>query len=308
MNEMYIVITMDCERLRQDTNDQASGPSSWQESEASISGYCDIARKHGLPVTLFLHPEVVCAHRDLLLDLELSGTCIDGLHLHPWKFADGQYNTHLGRLDERSQIAVLSEAIAEYRCVLGRRPRYFRPGWFSANDSTYRVLVQLGFRGGSVSAPERIYPDIGAIWASSPKDPHLPNGIFRNVRGCVPFGEMPLTCDFSRPFTSGNRRGFMDLRPDNLNAEHQQMVDSILTQIISRQPVVPVINIVTHNEHDYSDPSDIVRQRYDKLLGYIIDGCCKRNIEPIGETIKTVIDLIFKRQDELGESGLPPLI
>src|SRR5690606_19128288 len=114
-------------------------------------------------------------------ELEGQGACL-GLHLHPWKFGDGTYRAHFGGLTEAQQRAALSEAIALWQRAIGRRPRYFRPGTFSANDASYRVLVDLGFRGGSIAAPGRVYPDLSSIWTGAEKDPHRPHATFRQLK------------------------------------------------------------------------------------------------------------------------------
>jgi len=142
MDKVFVVVTMDCERPRAETQNTASGPPDYRRSELWVRAYSEIARRHGYPVTFFLHPEVALAQVSLFLELEAAGACL-GLHLHPWKFLDGRYDAHFGGLDEASQRAVLSEAGALWTHAIGRRPRYFRPGTFSANDSTYRVLAEL---------------------------------------------------------------------------------------------------------------------------------------------------------------------
>ena len=67
---------------------------------------------------------------------------------------------------------MLSRAIEMWREAFNVPPQYFRQGTLSANDSLFRVLADLGFRGGSVSLPGRVFPDKHAVWAGAPLDPH----------------------------------------------------------------------------------------------------------------------------------------
>ncbi len=155
-----MLLTMDCESARIDVSDHGarmsgSGPKEYRESERSIRGFVEAATTAGYPVTLFVHPEVADAQADLLLELEREGTCL-GLHLHPYKFAGDRYNHDLGSYSADEQRSILNEAIGVWENALGFKPRYFRAGYFSANDSTIAVLQSLGFAGGSLSNPGRI--------------------------------------------------------------------------------------------------------------------------------------------------------
>ena len=97
---VYILLTMDCESAKLDVSPYASsmsssGPADYAKSERSIRGYVETAGASGYPVTLFAHPEVAIAQRELLLELQDEGACL-GLHLHPYKLSDGRYEHDLG--------------------------------------------------------------------------------------------------------------------------------------------------------------------------------------------------------------------
>lgn len=292
MDKIYISISMDCERDRTQTDPTASGPADFAASAGWVRAYSELAGEYGWPVTFFLHPEVAEGQSDLFLELEEGGACL-GLHVHPWKFGEGRYRAHFGGLSEADQRAVTSEAISLWQRVIGRRPEYFRPGTFSANDNTFRVLVDLGFKGGSVSAPGRIYQDLNAIWSGAVKDPHRPHPIFRQSAGTLPFGNIPLTCDYSTLENLGGRRFHRDLRPDYQDADYHLIANNIVEQLLSRQPAVPVIHMVTHNDHDYTDPEDRVRRNYDVVLREIDQACRVRGIEPVGATIAELVEMVL---------------
>src|SRR5690606_16177301 len=162
---------------------------------------------------------------------------------------------HLGGLSEEDQRAVLSEATALWQRAMGRRPDYFRPGTFSANDATFRVLVDLGFKGGSVSAPNRVYRELNSIWTGAVKDPHRPHPIFRQLSGSLPFANIPLTHDYSKLEDLNGRRFHRDMRPDYHDADYHLIANNIVEQLIERRPAVPIIHMDTHNDHDYTDPN-----------------------------------------------------
>ncbi len=297
MDRIYVSISMDCERDRQFTHPTASGPADFAASADWVRAYADLAGAYGWPVTFFLHPEVAEGQADLFLDLEGQGACL-GLHLHPWKFGDGRYRAHFGGLSADQQRAALSEAAALWQRAVGRRPLYFRPGTFSANDATFGVLVDLGFRGGSISAPNRVYRDLCSIWTGAEKDPHRPHRIFRQLKGDLDFGNVPLTHDYSRLEDLRGRRFHRDLRPDYQDADYRLIADNIVEQIMERRPSVPVIHMVTHNDHDYTDPEDRVRKNYDVVLREIDRACRSRGIEPVGATMAELVDMVLAQPVE----------
>lgn len=297
MTEIFVAISMDCERGRSFTHPDASGPTDFEASRDWVRAYVDLAGAYGFPVSFFLHPEVAEGQTDFFLQLEREGACL-GLHLHPWKFGDGRYRAHLGGLGEASQRAAISEAAALWQRAIGRRPVYFRPGTFSANDSTFGVLVELGFRGGSISAPGRVYRDLYSIWTGAEKDPHRPHATFRQRKGSLPFANLPLTHDYSTLVEHNGRLFHRDLRPDYTDADYPRIADAIVRQIIERAPAVPMITMVTHNDHDYTDPDDRVRRNYDDVLEQIQAACSRHGVTPVGTTVDVLCDMVLSLPED----------
>jgi peptidoglycan/xylan/chitin deacetylase (PgdA/CDA1 family) len=293
MDKIYVLITMDVEPALSGAArpDGASGPRDYAESDRFIRGYARRAGRYGFPVSYMLHPEVTAHHAPLFLELEADGACL-GLHLHPWKFADGHYKAHFGGLSAEQQYAIVSEATAIWYSNMGKRPHYFRPGTFSANDSTFGVLDRLGFLGGSVSIPGRVYPDLTAVWAGAVLDPHRANGSFRQVPGELDFVNIPLSVDVSALEDLGGRKFHWDLRPDWLRADYARITRNILRQVRERAPEVPVIHMVTHNDNDYGDDEDRVCRNFETVLQEIRRACEESGVEPVGATYADIVGLI----------------
>lgn len=302
MDKVYVLITMDVEpALAGDTRpDGASGPLNYEDSERFIRGYARRAASRGYPVSYMLHPEVTDQHGQLFLDLEAKGACL-GLHIHPWKFADGHYQAHFGGLSAEQQGAILSEASAIWYTNIGKRPRYFRPGTFSANDSTFSVLDRLGFLGGSVSIPGRVYPDLNAVWAGATLDPHRGNASFRQVPGDLDFVNVPLSVDVSGVEDRGGRKFHWDLRPDWQVADYGRIARNIVAQVKSRNPKVPVVHMVTHNDNDFSDDNDRVCRNFESVLTEIGAAIREAGAEPVGVTFADIVELV--RQDDSTGKG-----
>lgn len=310
MDRISVVVTMDVEVPTTESHPSATGPASWADSERFIRGYVARTGAFGYPVTFFIHPEVTVRQGALFAELAEAGHCVEGLHLHPWKFRDGRYEAHFGGLSEDRMRACLSEAVSLWQTGMERRPLYFRPGTFSGNDAMYRVLADLGFRGGSCSLPGRIWPRMNAIWTGAEPDPHRAHGVFRQLVGDLPFANMPVSVDFSSTTVtrgSGFRKiepdeasldantvvSHWDLRPDWQDADYESIARNIVAQLRARAPSVPVITLLTHNDNDYGDDDDRVCRNLRRSLAALTDACRDAGIEPVGATLAEICDRVL---------------
>ena len=139
--KVYILNTMDVEPVKQETN--WTGPEDAEISEEYIRCYWEITRKYGYTVSFFIHPEAARLHGKLFRDFTADGACL-GLHVHSTKFHFPDYKYEFGCYDAAVQEEILSTASREWEEAMGFKPLYFRPGAFSANDTTATVLVKLG--------------------------------------------------------------------------------------------------------------------------------------------------------------------
>ena len=81
MQEIKIVVTVDCQRPTANPDPVASGPLNFQMAEIWTRTYAKVAGKYGWPVTFFVHPETAVAQADMFRELESAGHCL-GLHIH----------------------------------------------------------------------------------------------------------------------------------------------------------------------------------------------------------------------------------
>jgi peptidoglycan/xylan/chitin deacetylase (PgdA/CDA1 family) len=290
MKPIDILVTMDCEPIRppERTGVATSGPYSYADSERFITGYAKLARsEYGFPVSLFIHPESALAHRELFPALERDGAAL-GLHIHPYKYDPVRYCAHFGELSAEDQRTLVAECSALWKEALGRRPEYFRPGTFSANDSTFRVLAEMGFIGGSISCPGRMFPELAAVWTGAPCDPHRGHAHFRQLVGELPFANLPLSVDTSDVRAKDGSQQQWDLRPDYREADYTRIATNIVTQIKARNPAVPIVMVVSHNDNDYTDPNDRVAKNLRRSLDATVAACRAAGYEPRGATIAEV--------------------
>jgi peptidoglycan/xylan/chitin deacetylase (PgdA/CDA1 family) len=177
-DHVHVLFTMDVEPVT--TGPDVSGPQTPEAGAAAIRNFAALLGRHGYRSTFFVHPEVARDEAALFRGLATDGHAL-GLHLHPVKFGRPPAPVELGGLPADRQREVLGRAMDEFTAGLGERPKFFRPGCFSANDETFRVLVDLGFSGGSVSIPGRIWPERYCVWSGAYPYTHRARTCRRNV-------------------------------------------------------------------------------------------------------------------------------
>jgi len=306
-----VLLTMDCETAKSDVTPYAtqmsgSGPIDYHESARSIRGYVETASSYGFPTTLFVHPEVAVGNMELLLSLEKQGACL-GLHLHPYKFKSQNYEYDLGAYSASDQREILHKAMQVWESALGKPPAYFRAGYFSANDSTYRVLHELGFRGGSLSNPGRILPSHCSVWAGAEVYPHRAHLGFRQIKGDSDFINVPVSGAFGRPVARGHagEQGYeWSYIPHTY--DHREIIQDVLKRFADDVPRFGTIVTDTHNDQDYSDPKHPARQNLELILRSIQDFCKELDMKPVGITLDALCELVLNDEtngDEIGGVG-----
>lgn len=298
-SEVYVLLTMDCEPALTDVTPYArqmsgSGPADHAEGERSILAYAARAKERGFPVTFFLHPEVAAAHRDLLLDLQREGACL-GLHLHPYKFGKAEHAHDLGAYTASQQLDILGKAADAWEAALGQRPQWFRAGYFSANDATFSVLEQLGFRGGSLSNPGRVLPAHYSVWAGADPYPRRANFAFRQIAGDSDFVEVPASVDFERPVQVGEAReqGYEWPYIPSQQYDHPSVIAHILERIKRDSPPCGVVVTDTHNDQDYSEPGHPATRNLTLILDTIEASGAQVGLQPVPCTIASLCDRVL---------------
>ena len=270
-----------------------SGPADYQESGRSIRAYVETAACNGFPVTFLAHPEVASENTELLLELREKGACL-GLHLHPYKLSGGKYKYDLGAYSAEDQARIISEAVQEWEYALGSPPRYFRAGYFSANDSTFRVLSELGFAGGSLSNPGRVLPGHHSVWSGAETYPHRVHRNCRLIKGDSGFINVPVSVAFGRPVRKGHagERGY-EWSYVPYGYDHSAIVQNVLDRFLAEKPRFPVIVTDTHNDQDYSDPEHPASRNLELILKSVRDLSEQMEMHPVGITLDALCKLVL---------------
>ncbi|OPX21482.1 MAG: hypothetical protein B1H02_07560 [Candidatus Latescibacteria bacterium 4484_107] len=283
-NNLYVCFTMDCERIK--AFSPPGGPENWELSERAIRGFSEVLLAHDLVGTFFIVPETAHRHRELFLELEQKGFEL-GMHLHPQSFGGLQHKEYLGAYSFEEQVDLLSQAVEVWAEAFGKRPGSFRPGNFSANDATFRALYEVGFRQGSVSAPERVMPKYRAVWAGAYPYAHHVHPHFRLIPGDLDFYEIPVTEDWNRRAWGG--KCALELRVEMAEIEdHRQTIDTRMADMVEKHIQIETIVAITHNFFEYSTPDDSRRKTLEGTAAYVWEAAERFGLEVCPATLEQV--------------------
>lgn len=270
MTTLHLCLTMDVERIAMYS--PSGGPRTWKDAERSVRSYCEILAAYDLPATLFIVPDAAMVQGAIFRELERSTGAELGMHFHPQCWRDHYLNPaayeYLGGYAAEQQYHLLAAALEQTSEGLGARPYAFRGGNFSANDSTFAVLADLGFTHGSVSQPGRVAPQYRAVWAGADPDVHRAHRTFRLIAGDLDIVEVPLTSDRAR---TDHWSGVGDVRFETASAPQIVIAvrQEVQRQIATGAPFLHAC-LMTHNFVDYSSDDLAIDGRRGVLLEAII--------------------------------------
>ena len=252
--EFHLIVRADCEATQHAINDAALG-------ERSARGLAEIAAAEGLRTTLLVIPTDLEASPALYRELDRAGHEV-GLHVHP---ADQGYEEFLGVYGPGDQKKIVGEAADRFGQVMGRRPASVCIGYGSANDHTYPVFVELGFRHGHISIPSRVLPECASVWAGAPLDMHYAHPHNRLLPGWLDFVEVPQTLDPDSRMWGG--RHPQDLRVELVDAKnHWYTTAKAVDRQVREATPVKYIHVVTHNIFEFGREGDFRRETLVKMI------------------------------------------
>jgi hypothetical protein len=261
---LHIIFTMDCGPAS--SRWAPNGPKTWEHSARSVEGFCSRLLNAGYAATLFLASECAEEHAPMLEELVSRGVEI-GLHIHPPCMLDGRFKRRFGEYDEEDQRAFIEVGAETIHDAVGFWPKSFRPGCFSASDTTFQTLYSLGFRQGSVSAPGRDVAREHALWTNAIPDAHYVEASDRLRAGTLPFLELPITSDAKRFYRTGY--------PYELNIEissfeewHRPLIDAQLERMAAEHVVFRSLCIYTTNVIAYHSNDDKHSQTLEAMIDY----------------------------------------
>jgi hypothetical protein len=284
---IHLIWTMDCEYPRC----PFGGPENWKIAESSIEGFLQVLLKYNQKATFFVTPEVI--QKKFKVFSRRNENFEIGMHLHPFD-RKNKKKLYLGQFEKDEQKEIIEKNRERWMQSAGFEPKSFRPGNFSANDSTFPVLVELGFTQGSVSSPYRKIKKFFAEWEGALFDPHHANEKTRLLDGNLEFFEVPVTVD---PFRKKRIDGTSyELRIEWGDIpEHIITVKNVLERFKKENPLVKSIVSITHNTFNYALKNSKYYITLEKLILFIHEIIVKENFIPLSITIEELHKMVDKK-------------
>ena len=276
--------SIDCEATQHSIRDADIG-------KRGAQGYADILDDYGLKGNFFMIPGDAESNSDLYRSIQERGHEL-GLHLHP---ADEGYCEFAGLMGPDEQHEVTSRAKDRWAQAMGFEPVCFCMGYASANDYTYGVLNDLGFKFGQVGLPGRRLPETACVWEGAPLYIHYANRYNRLLPGDLDFVEIPHTIDPDSYMWGGKHP--QDLRVELVDAKNHwyTMFKAVMRQKDDESLPVKVIRGVTHNTFDYSDPDNFRHQTLIDMLDGLKNIFDDSDCEHIPATLEMIVHEFRKK-------------
>ncbi|MAE61706.1 MAG: hypothetical protein CMJ49_10175 [Planctomycetaceae bacterium] len=250
---LFFNYSIDCETPRDERFPNAA--ESWEVTEASTRGFVGLMDELGVRdgATLFVYPDVVTHQRALYRDMADAGIEV-ALHLNGLRYSrlTGDRAQWLGAMDYEQQRDALKWGKADLEDAIGRPCLGYRACYGSANDATFAILEELGFRWAS-NASSRYRPEFHSTWWGSWRYPHHASGQSQLIPGDLKLYEIPLTVGITVCY-EGNTDQPLDLRAEApvelVGADRAAFRDIISENIVEmRRRHAPVRAIIagSHN-------------------------------------------------------------
>lgn len=290
---LHVLFTINCEPPK--SRFLKTGPESWEMSARSIEGFCIRLGRAGHRATLLSSLACVEEQTPLMEDVIKRGNEV-GLFLHPPQIGDGRFKRYLGQYNADDQRSLIDHHAERFADHLGTRPRSFRGGHFSANNETYRVLFDLGFRQGSLSEPGRNLPNRAAVWIDAPTKPHYVSREQHHTPGDLPFLELPVTTDPDIEIARGVPY-VLQIEAGTLEALHRPIIESYLERMAAEVSPFYILTFYTCNSIDFYNEENA----HARTLELILD-----EIERLSERFKIVPVTMTHVHDLYREHGRQP--
>jgi len=296
--EIFFAFNMDCERIKTESwmND---GCPSWEISEKAIRGMAQVFEDKGIIAEFCPTSDVAKKHSELFLEMKKRGHGL-GLQFHADSFKDLSYRKHLGFYNYKEQKDMLAIAKKDWEDALGMECTLFRTGYNTANDYTFPVLEELGFKSVSSGSPGDYDEKIGRRWIGLYPFPHHCSSKSRLICGELQlYNLLTPSIDHEKyKWKQKNNRRRLRLVVDELFPEetYREIVESSIdTQFLVNQPV-KIVQVATHNTFDYLDENIPQRKTMEFLIDCTRDVCKQKGLNFVPATL----DQIHQEADRVG--------
>lgn len=295
-DRLFVNFTMNCAPV--DRGAGYPGPRSWPSASDAMVGFAAALASAGMKATMFISSDVCKRAVDALRACDKSGVEIGLLtdpRLEGFKGSLASYN-----IDHQKEL--ISMGASAFADALGREPTTFRPGHFSANNDTYIVLCELGFRQGSFSLPERHVAPECSNWRGAYPFAHHVDPLDVLNPGTLELYNIPVTSDFDKTTLNGQQ----DFTPLFLGSEQSDIESSaafLVAKHLKRMQTeavhVKTITCVSTNSANYADPGS----QPSRMLAHIIDAIRRAAGERQLHVVPATLADVHEEADRLYKEG-----
>ncbi len=254
--DLYVVVTMDCERICSESY-RNDGTSSWEMSEKAVLGLAELLEQERMKGVFLPTPATAAKQPAVFHQVRAAGNEL-GMQFHCDSFRDGRYRNVLGSYGYTEQRQILTEAKDDWEQALGMPLVTYRSGYLSASDSTFPIVAELGVKQTSCSKAGRYRPSIASRWVGALPYAHWASATCRLESGDLDVVEVPVTSHPGERFMLMDSFDPKDPRPDKNYAPdvYAAIVDAALHEMALLAPKIATFVILTHNTLDYGSTDE----------------------------------------------------
>lgn len=299
---LYFCYFVDCQTP---TKPGGKPDGTWEEAELAVRGMAEIMAERDLIHALGFcsEPEVARRQNVLFEEMDRIGAW-QALHfqvrgyLPPGATEEYPRDRTLAEYGYDEQRAVIEIAKDDWEQSMGKRAEDFGACCAMANDHTFPILAELGFRQCYCSAPGRYNHAMGQVWWGAFPHSHHTSARSRLVCGELDLYEFPLNRTFP---PAGVTPG--DFRPEDLRAEREwsfdeamEIAEASVRDMIYREHPILYLHVPTHNTWDATDRAHPRRAAVETVIDVAYALAESLDLTLVPATLREMHD----RADELG--------
>jgi len=300
--KLFFCYFMDCQTPKKPGG---GADQTWEVAEQAVVGLAELFAERGLTHALGFcsEPEVAVRQSALFQETAAAG-CWQALHFQIRGYRpqgaseDYDWKRPLSAYSYDEQIAAIRIAKDEWEQALGMPTDNFGACCAQANDDTFPVLAELGFRQSYCSGPGRYDPANGQRWWGAYPHSHHASSKSRLVCGDLDLYEFTLTRTLvpepgpGGTFCVGDLRAEKELGFDEAAAMARAGIDDMLL----RDHPILYVHAPTHNTWDVGDRSSGRRRAVETVIDVAYALADEYDLELVPATLKDM----HEEADRLG--------
>jgi len=271
--KLFFCFFMDCQTPRKPGG---GADQTWDIAEKAVVGLAELFADRGLSHALGFcsEPEVAIRQSSLFRQTAAAG-CWQALHFQVRGYRpkaaaeDYDWQRPLSDYGYEEQKSVIAIAKDEWEQALGMAAEDFGACCAQANDYTFPILAELGFKQSYCSAPGRYDPGSGHLWWGAFPHSHHASSRSRLVCGDLDLYEFTLTRTLEpEPGPNPGTFRVRDLRAENELGfdDAMQMARASVIDMMLRDHPILYVHAPTHNTWDVGDSSSPRRRAVQTVI------------------------------------------